>query len=148
MARGAAAAASGVPSDYRTDAQERADAVREFARFDQGPMSDMPSAMPEELDEDEAAASPSVPRRRISRPEIPGGFPQSVTSSPPQTVANVAVPIEDHHDPEIVHDRWAHIRENAAKRTTARASEEQSRASQALSRTDDGDETSGEESKL
>lgn len=56
--------------------------------------------------------------------------------------------MEDHHDPDVVQDRWATIRENAHKRAARQREEPTERPSedQSTHRTDDG-ETSGEESK-
>ncbi|KAH0539118.1 hypothetical protein FGG08_004356 [Glutinoglossum americanum] len=106
--------------------EERA-AARAFSSFDQGPLSDVPAFVPdddvsrtESIDRSMAAIEPDVPRARESTHSL---------DSERELAAN--------------RDRWAQIRENAAKRVAAKTSEEQSRPSQAAS-ADDG-ETSGEE---
>ncbi|KAM3419920.1 hypothetical protein BST61_g3240 [Cercospora zeina] len=131
---------------------ERALADDEFSRFDQGPMIDMPSAMPISP----VAETENFPERHsvVSQPDsiindehdrfvVPSGHDQH---HDPHDDAQSEATMDDHHDPVVVQDRWAQIRENAHKRAERqRQSEdldtEQSRPSRL---TDDG-ETSGEE---
>ncbi|KXL46034.1 hypothetical protein M433DRAFT_67457 [Acidomyces richmondensis BFW] len=114
------------PTDVsHIDDHSDANADEEFSRFDQGPMEDMPAAMPQ--DQKQNFATP------VERADpIDDGMSEAT--------------MEDNQNAEPEKDRWATIRENAAKRV-ARASEEQSmqsRTNQSTRETDDG-ETSGEE---
>lgn len=148
------------------ESQSDADAVHEFSRFDQGPMEDMPAATPQELptpdpEEYEGLHQPAPQRHyntqlanRIApeRHETDDGAfatPMELPANPVDDAQSEASMDERREDPEQFQDRWAKIRENAAKRA-ARASEEhsmQSRPSQSMRETDDG-ETSGEESRF
>lgn len=107
----------------RVNTKEQVAADQEFSRFDQGPLMEQPAFVPE------SPVSPveSIPERESVSPEIneteePRETRQETT---PKGTANV-----NQFNPEIK-DRWAQIRENAARRATE----------------DDGD-TSEEESKL
>ena len=88
-------------------------------RFDQGPMSDEPAFVPEDSPE-----QPATPARAES--EVSSLSDGEQSPSPP------------------TRDRWAQIRKNAAERSAARQSEEQSRPSQARE-TDDGESDVAEE---
>ncbi|KAI0187791.1 hypothetical protein F4808DRAFT_71208 [Astrocystis sublimbata] len=105
------------------DANEARD---EFARFDQGPLSDQPAFAPDvESDDDDDAVPPPIARH----PSSPG--PEQGDDAAPSPVVGTQ-------------DRWAAIRRNAAERAATRQSEEQSGGG--YSKTTDGDdETSGEE---
>lgn len=114
----------------RIDSADAHEANDEFARFDQGPLSDQPAFVPEEDDSEDDATPPPIARRAVpdhnpaiseERESEDGGAP-----SP-------SVPMQD---------RWAQIRKNAADR--ARHSEEQSRGGYSKT-TDDDENTSGEE---
>lgn len=137
------------------DSQEQTHADQEFARFDQGPV-DEPAHTPQGSEPEIAAP---VPQRKVnsrlagvSEPESGvEDFETPMERPEPEIDAQSETTMEDR--PEFVQpekDRWATIRENAARRAerAARHSEDQSlqsRPSQSQ-RTDDG-ETSGEESK-
>lgn len=150
----------------RVDTQERNDAEIAFSRFDQGPMVDMPGAMPRESIEDASTAyAPEVSRHGAAAPE----HSRSALETPAQ---EFATPLErddpandvqsettmDEHEESAAppgistgmsKDRWERIRENAARRAAnARGSEEQSTQSRPTEsgKTDEG-ETSGEESE-
>lgn len=158
----------------RVNTREQEAADREFSRFDQGPMADMPGAMPTEFEHDGPEPEPehepepvSAPeprkfntqaaRRLVPQVDVPAEYEKPDLSSSRYRHERVAsdkdseMTIEDNREPILTQDRWATIRENAAKRA-ARAEERQSedqstqsRFSQSM-RTDEG-ETSGEESK-
>ncbi|KAK5172308.1 multicopy suppressor of a budding defect [Saxophila tyrrhenica] len=138
-----------------TESQDQRHADQEFARFDQGP-ADLPMTSPQQSPPEIVApqaqrvANPRMdyhagPESGYEAFETPLEQPEPEMQDDAQSEATMeeldeASPAEK--------DRWATIRENAARRA-ARASEEQSmqsRPSQSA-RTDDG-ETSGEESKL
>lgn len=143
----------------RTSSREHADAEREFSRFDQGPMDDMPSAAPVDSPKPDHGGFNTITAQRLApTPEpvaehdhfiAPPEFAPTPRGSPMMEQDGVSeVTVEEPEDPKNVRDRWAAIRENAQKRA-ARASEDhdtQSRLSQSQ-RTDDG-ETSGEESEF
>lgn len=152
--------------------QEHQKAKTEFARFDQGPV-DMPAATPDASDPEIAA--PRAQRTfntRLAQQIAPEGatgatekFETPMERSNPidnEDAQSEATMEEPQEEAQPAQDRWAMIRENAAKRAARaneqkaedpkvddqRASEEQStqsRPSQSA-RTDDG-ETSGEESE-
>ena len=136
------------------DPQERRDAEEEFARFDQGPI-DMPAATPQSSQPDIAAPQAQRPfnvnESLAVREEEPDDEQENFVHRDysAEDAQSEATMEEDQQEQEPVDakDRWAIIRENAARRA-ARASEDQdatqSRPSQGA-RTDDG-ETSGEES--
>lgn len=147
------------PTDVsHIDDHSDANADEEFSRFDQGPMEDMPAAMPQDQSDDEDLPAPAPQRpfnnqlaNRIipERHETEQNFATPVERADPIDDGMSEATMEDNQNAEPEKDRWATIRENAAKRV-ARASEEQSmqsRTNQSTRETDDG-ETSGEESKL
>jgi hypothetical protein len=138
-------------------------ARHEFSRFDQGPMTDMPAVVP--ADSYEEPPSPEItPREQelsgarnlVPQVQVPADYerPTAVTHYQPPATSDrdSETTLEDRREAAPVQDRWATIRENAARRANRveeRNSEEQaapSRFSQSM-RTDDGD-TSGEESKF
>jgi hypothetical protein len=146
----------------RSDIHEKREAQAEFARFDQGPMDDMPAAMPRDSIDDDANDAPDSPVKSGFDSRAQGqsyayrsqqtpdeGF---VTPLERNDAHNDAVSIiseegeRETYAPQQMQDRWAQIRENAQRRAAARASEEQSRPSQSA-RTDDDGATSEEESK-
>jgi hypothetical protein len=138
------------------DSQEQTHADQEFARFDQGPM-DVPAYTPQDSEQEIAAP---VPQRKVnprlaapSQPESGAeDFETPMERPEPEIDAQSETTMEERQEfvlPEK--DRWAMIRENAARRAEraqTRPSEEQSQQSRPSQsqRTDDG-ETSGEESK-
>ncbi|CAK4031971.1 related to morphogenesis-related MSB1 [Lecanosticta acicola] len=139
----------------RSSTHEHEAAEREFSRFDQGPMDDMPSAMPHDTSEE---PSPQLNQHHFNTLAAARLHPQATEDATmlpfdaPASDVESEVTMEDNQDTEVVQDRWATIRENAHKRAAqrredvGRPSEDQStqsKASQSL-RTDDG-ETSGEE---
>ncbi|GAB1727586.1 hypothetical protein NU195Hw_g4661t1 [Hortaea werneckii] len=163
--------------DYvsRVNTRTDADAKDEFSRFDQGPMEDMPASEPVSPPEYKPTDTEYQPADESVSPmeEMPAPTPkhpdntnvasridperQESDNGAFETPMERPDPVEDTQseatmeEPQRVEpekDRWAQIRENAAKRA-ARASEEQSVQSrpshqQSMRETDDG-ETSGEE---
>ncbi|KAK5124114.1 hypothetical protein LTR85_001817 [Meristemomyces frigidus] len=140
----------------QVDSKSDANPEEEFSRFDQGPMEDMPIATPQ--DSEEALPAPAPQRHfntqlagRIAPERQETEHDEFITPAErgdPINDAESETTMEEPQSMEPAADRWAQIRENAAKRA-ARASEEhsmQSRPSHAQStrETDDG-ETSGEE---
>jgi hypothetical protein len=146
----------------RNDARDTRNAETEFARFDQGPMDDMPAAMPRDSIDDDANDAPDSPIKSTFDPRAESqshGYrnqqtPDEVFVTPLERNderADAVSIISEEGDgepyaPQQIQDRWAQIRENAQRRAAARASEEQSRPSQSA-RTDDDGATSEEESK-
>jgi hypothetical protein len=144
----------------QVDTRSDANADEEFSRFDQGPVEDVPSAVPQDSDhEDLPAPAPQrhfntqIANRIVSdRQETERSYATPMERPPvdddAQSEATMEEPQPLSPEPEMK-DRWAQIRDNAARRA-ARASEEhsmQSRTNQSTRETDDG-ETSGEESKF
>ena len=147
----------------RVNSHENRAAATEFSRFDQGPMDDMPAAMPRDSIDDDANDAPDSPvkthfdqradtqlsaHRDQQTPNEGFVTPLERRDVQPDAVSIIS---EDERDREPdqqqqVQDRWAQIRENAQRRAAARVSEEQSRPSQSA-RTDDDGATSEEESK-
>lgn len=152
--------------DTKSDASPRED----FSRFDQGPIEDMPIAAPQDSDEDNLPApapqrhfntqlaSRIAPERRETEQDE---FATPMERGDPTNDAESETTMEEQPQPVApIQDRWAAIRENAARRAARadeekrasdeqRASEEQSlqgRPSHSMRETDDG-ETSGEESE-
>jgi hypothetical protein len=128
-------------------ALEQREAEQAFSKFDQGPMEDMPAFVPEDSDEEDHAAPPTVRRRpigqssRMPRPVTP---PQQQDAYGRDDISEESIDAARQASPS--QDRWAQIRKNAAERAT-RLSEDQIRRSRSQSqsqRTDEG-ETSGEE---
>ena len=141
----------------QVDSQEAHQAEQEFARFDQGPV-DMPAATPQSSEPNLVA--PQAQRKfnvnehlaqNVEEEPLEEEDEQQVSGAQPEGVADDTqseATMEEPPEPMPAQDRWAAIRENAARRA-ARGSEEQSnqsRPSQSV-RTEDG-ETSGEESKF
>lgn len=125
----------------RVDTNERDAADQEFSKFDQGPLVEQPAFVPED-----GPLSP-VPD---TEPEVP----KTPTNGHEETALPQVSPESDAPAPSA--DRWAQIRENAAKRTAATTEEsakdeEEPRISQSgvsqSERTEDDGDTSGEESK-
>ncbi|KAM0712227.1 hypothetical protein Q7P37_011321 [Cladosporium fusiforme] len=146
-------------SPAKTDSSEARNATAEFSRFDQGPMDDMPAAMPCDSIDDDANDAPDSPVKsefdtrserhqntERDQPTPSERFATPLERNDPNNDAVSAISEEGEqgaYAPQQVQDRWAQIRENAARRA-ARASEEQSRPSQSA-RTDDDGATSEEE---
>jgi hypothetical protein len=154
---------SPVRTTQRDEAQQAAldklEADREFLRFDQGPLEDVPSFIPEgdDDDEDEAAPPPVVKPASntrvaaLSLPEEPVA-PRSRSRSP-QPEKKLAPPrvetdnqSEKSIEPPLLSqsDRWAQIRKNAAERAQRMNEEQKHGRNPSQGRSDDG-ETSGEE---
>jgi hypothetical protein len=145
---------------------ERQEAERSFARFDQGPVDDIPAVLPtsdDEAEDEEGEHDPSplldedkfnvdVAHHRHSVISEPSEHTHFVPPSPPARGHPAddnesEITMEDHQDPHVVQDRWAQIRDNAHKRAEhQRQSEDYSELSRPSRMTDDG-ETSGEESE-
>ena len=146
----------------RSDIGEKRDAEAEFARFDQGPMDDMPGATPRDSIDDDANDAPDSSIRSGFDPRAQAkAFAYRGQQTPDEGFVTPLERNDAHNDavsiiseegerepyaPQQMQDRWAQIRENAQRRAAARASEEQSRPSQSA-RTDDDGATSEEESK-
>jgi hypothetical protein len=131
--------------DARQSALDNLEADREFSRFDQGPLEDMPNFVPEDESDGEAAPPPvvkpanntrmaalsppedSMPRKRSRSPMFEKHTEKSVEQIVPATS-----------------DRWAQIRKNAAERAQRMSDAHQNTRQHRQSRSDDG-ETSGEE---
>ena len=141
------------------DSQDREHAEEEFARFDQGPV-DMPADMPAYTPQDSEPeiVAPQAQRRfnpQLTAPDARESgaedFATPMERPEPEIDNQSETTMDDVQELQPEKDRWAIIRENAARRA-ARASEEQSTQSrpsqsQRTDRTDDG-ETSGEESEF
>ena len=160
------------PDMSRVDTQDRQDAEHAFSRFDQGPLQDMPAELPSRSSIDDDAPTeepPSQPRYNtraaalLAPQRTHSEMPSSEEFATPMERGDPTNDVESEASIEIKKeapppaydpsDRWAKIKENAARRAARaneRASEEQSlqsRPSQAVTdRTEDG-ETSGEESE-
>jgi hypothetical protein len=147
----------------RVNSHENRVAATEFSRFDQGPMDDMPAAMPRDSIDDDANDAPDSPvkthfdhrdqtqlsaHRDQQTPNEGFVTPLERRDVQPDAVSIVSEDERDHEpdQQQQIQDRWAQIRENAQRRAAARVSEEQSRPSQSA-RTDDDGATSEEESK-
>ena len=115
----------------RVDTNEQQHAEHEFRNFDQGPLENQPSFVPE--------GSPSRVSSEVDESVEHGGAYEMNKS---EHMEDASGPPELTRQISPVQDRWAQIRKNAAERA-ARQSEEQSKQTD---KTDDG-ETSGEESK-
>lgn len=124
----------------RVDTKDAAEAQQEFARFDQGPLSDQPAFAPEGSDDEGDATPPPIARRP----------PQRANSS---LKSHVEPPKEEHLSQSAspgVQDRWAQIRKNAADRAASYSKPEETtpgRERREKKGDDDDDDTSGEESK-
>ncbi|KAK1706015.1 hypothetical protein BDP67DRAFT_548229 [Colletotrichum lupini] len=113
----------------RVDTDDANEARHEFSRFDQGPLQEQPAFVPD--DDSEDAVPPPIARR-------------AKTPEPPADNSSAPVSPEDGPRSPPAVDQWAQIRKNAADRAAQRQSEEQSRGGYSKT-TDDGDDTSGEE---
>jgi hypothetical protein len=148
----------------RVNSHENRVATTEFSRFDQGPMDDMPAAMPRDSIDDDANDAPDSPvkthfdqrdhaqlsaHRDQQTPNEGFVTPLERRDVHPDAASIVSEDERDHEpdQQQQIQDRWAQIRENAQRRAAARVSEEQSRPSQSA-RTDDDGATSEEESKF
>jgi len=157
------------PSEHevltRTDTMDTDNAKQEFARFDQGPLTEAPTFVPgspvspleyEHFDPDR---TPYADRTQGSdyvssqRPQLEAQH-ESIYTTPmeageQQHTRYDAGDDQGNYEAEApVMDRWAQIRKNAAERA-ARVSEEQSMRSRGQSvATEGASETSGEESKF
>jgi hypothetical protein len=123
------------------DTKDAAEAKREFARFDQGPLEDQPAFAPEN-DDDGDATPPPIARRAPQR----AGSSLKSSHEPPK---------EEHLSHSAspgVQDRWAQIRKNAAERAAQyqRPEDERTRSfkDKSAAAGNDDEDTSGEESKL
>ncbi|KAI5365975.1 putative meiotically up-regulated protein Msb1/Mug8 [Septoria linicola] len=142
----------------RSSIHERTLAEDEFSRFDQGPIDDMPAAMPTDVD-DKPSPLPieSKMHSYANRQHSVHSQADSVADDHDRFMAPSSrgdieddrqseATMEDHHDPVVVQDRWAQIRENAHKRAErTRQSEDLSTEQSRPSRVTDDGETSGEE---
>jgi hypothetical protein len=115
------------------EAKDAAEAKREFARFDQGPLADQPAFIPED-DDDDDATPPPIARHPMSR-ESSGS--RAAPEEPVETLSQSAGP--------GVQDRWAQIRKNAAQRAATRQRDELPRPTKTGG---DDDDTSVEESEF
>jgi hypothetical protein len=144
--------------------REQRDADREFSRFDQGPLDDVPAFVPESTPGSSVRGISPMPQQTefvhplpAARAPIapPPALPSAPVSKPaPVPVPEpepVAAPVPEEQPASPAPDRWAQIRKNAAERAQRmNQQQEESRRSHSQSgRTDktDGDEgdTSGEE---
>ncbi|KAJ0104162.1 hypothetical protein J7T55_000513 [Diaporthe amygdali] len=121
----------------RVDTADAEEARDEFARFDQGPLSDQPAFAPAEGadEEDDDATPPPIQRHRSPAPPEPSPQPKPKPKFEPQQ-----------EGPAPAIERWAQIRKNAAERAAAqreRPSDDQSRPS--VGKTEPESDTSGEE---
>ncbi|KAF2099602.1 hypothetical protein NA57DRAFT_55556 [Rhizodiscina lignyota] len=148
----------------RVPSHDEREAAREFNRFDQGPMDDVPAFMPTDSPNpsDGAPAPPEFgSHSRSSLKPTPTPTPPPVRAESPAAPAMEVEPepaTEDNLSPMSAQsqaDRWAQIRKNAAERAQ-RYSEEQTGPgtgtvsgarshSQSYSKTTDDGDTSGEE---
>jgi hypothetical protein len=141
--------------------REQRDADREFSRFDQGPLEDIPAFVPESspgssivghspLPQPAEFAPPPASQTPIARPPVVPTVPVSKPAPVPVPVPEpVATPAPEEQPPSPAPDRWAQIRKNAAERAQRmNQQQEESRRSHSQSgrtdKTDEGD-TSGEE---
>jgi hypothetical protein len=139
----------------RIGTAEQVEANREFSRFDQGPLEDVPAYVPEDSSEVTPTERSPMPEIQQSHPRVTDIQPSANESpqetsfetpaeEPQQNLDSVSEASDDYQQTMPVTDRWARIRKNAAERAQ-RLSEEQSGRSRSQSaKTDDG-ETSGEE---
>lgn len=124
--------------------REQHEADREFSRFDQGPLQDVPAFVPE--DESPKPSRSRTPQQTASTPthqyEDPISPVEDARRDDADNESEVSVDLARQVSPQ---DRWAEIRRQAQERAQ-RMSEENTRRSQRSQsvRTDEG-ETSGEE---
>jgi hypothetical protein len=145
--------------EARREALERLEADREFSRFDQGPLEDVPVFIPEETPESSHAAPSPVIKSSAFTSRIPAAAPVVPRAEKREAPSRLRAPVitapsvtdnqsdvsEESSTIANPSDRWAQIRKNAAERAQ-RLNEEHShgRNHSASARSDDG-ETSGEE---
>ncbi|KAF2742636.1 hypothetical protein M011DRAFT_472098 [Sporormia fimetaria CBS 119925] len=144
-------AVSSLREDYHTPAYEtgpsptthdQRDANHAFARFDQGPMEDMPAFVPEYSDGEITPHGTQHPGA-ADHPEQELDTPRGDAPHPTRDdVSEESVDLS--HQMTPAQDRWAQIRKNAAERA-ARLSEEQSRRTRSQSGRTDESETTEEE---
>ena len=108
----------------RIDSNEQRHADHEFRSFDQGPV-DQPAFVPEESPGPSCLTTPERNSVYENEPTEHDRYEPSISS-------------EEEQPPSPVQDRWAQIRKNAAERA-GRPSED---------KTEDGDDSAGEESKF
>jgi Domain of unknown function (DUF1708) len=140
--------------EARQAALEKLEADREFSRFDQGPLDDIPAFVPEVESDDDVAPPPilktahpsriptlSPPEESVPRSRSPQ--PERKLAPPTATPDNVS---EKSIEPPVISasDRWAQIRKNAAERAQRVNDDQRHGRTHSQSRSDDG-ETSGEE---
>lgn len=128
----------------RVGTNERNAADQEFSKFDQGPLVEQPAFAP-------AEDSPVSPVSPVAAPEPEPEAPQTPTNGHEKSQPEPQSAASPESEKNASGDRWAHIRENAAKRAGAAQEEpakedEEPRISQSERTEDDGD-TSGEESE-
>ncbi|SPO02273.1 related to morphogenesis-related protein MSB1 [Cephalotrichum gorgonifer] len=126
-------------SNSEPDADDVADANKEFARFDQGPLTEQPAFVGDDSDTDDALPPPISRRaREVGEPLIPVPKRSSDRLSEAQQPQSI---------PAL--DRWAQIRKNAAERAAQQEALEKQREAlpkqDTVSKHDGDDETSGEE---
>ena len=146
----------------RVDTRENEKAHTEFSRFDQGPMDDMPAALPRDSVDDEEGDVPDSPTRPYNTEAAAALDPRGTQETPNEGFVTPAeqtggaaddavseMSVEPPRAPSPEKDRWAQIRENAQKRA-ARASEEQSMQSRPTQSgmTEEDGATSEEESEF
>jgi Domain of unknown function (DUF1708) len=141
--------------EARQAALDKLEADREFSRFDQGPLDDVPAFVPEPESDDEAAPPPIVKPAHntrvaaLSPPE--DSIPRSRSPQASTKLAPPPVTADDQSEQSIevaaasmsASDRWAQIRKNAAERAQRQLDVQHGRKP-SENRSDDG-ETSGEE---
>jgi hypothetical protein len=146
-----AATSTTARDEARREALERLEADQEFARFDQGPLEDVPAFVPDDAAEpSDAAPSPSIPTSRyVSIDEEPkpkhkplAPIPAAADDSEDEDELNDAAPA-----PTVTttSDRWAQIRKNAAERAQRMNTDQQHGRNHSQSNRSDDGETSGEE---
>ena len=153
------------PQPPITDREQR-DADREFSRFDQGPLDDVPAFVPDDTPGSSVANMSPPPQKTefVPPPQAPKEEPVVAAPAPRAPVAKpMRFPVKTANDPPATpreeeassipaNDRWAQIRRNAAERAQrmnqqqeeSRRSHSQSGRTDRTDKTDDGD-TSGEE---
>lgn len=134
----------------RVNTAEAREASTEFARFDQGPLSDQPAFIPDDSDAEEDDATPPPIVRKPSRSPVPESrqAPQRLVQLKP--VAGPATPVTPKTPAPVVapmQDRWAQIRKNAADRAAQRQGAPDKPYASPSKPADADEDTSGEESK-
>ncbi|MBE3111219.1 MAG: DUF1708 domain-containing protein [Acidobacteria bacterium] len=124
------------------DAEDVADANKEFARFDQGPLAEQPAFVPED-DQSDDAIPPPIARHNQREPSP---VKKSATTDSSSSAGKPAGEQSTSDKPAL--ERWAQIRKNAAERAAREAEAAKMEASakrEALVAKQDGDgDTSGE----